>query len=325
MHVKKLRLVVITILGINIALAAISYALNWHAMDQHPPKGSFVKLKGVTTHVIEAPSRKESPAATVVLIHGANTSALDFDNNLLSRLPQHYKVVAIDRPGHGYSERGQTENMHDPTVQAAALLDILASMDIERPILLGHSWAGSVVMAALLTKHSVEPSAGILLSGVTHPWDYQDSLITSTALAPVRGLFFRYQYLPIAGRLAIPSTIEQALAPEEVPENYIQDTGLHLSLRPSYIYNAQDRSNLSSHMTNLVQQYAQIKSPILSIAGSGDTVVPPELHHEKLVAQLDTVEGILIEGAGHAPHHTRTDRVVDLIVDFIEALPNTDT
>jgi len=236
-HVKKLKAVLIAILCANVALAAISLGLNWLASHQHPPEGKFVDLGNITTHVIEAPLSRSDSSAAVVLIHGANTSALDFDNNLLPALSERYSVIAIDRPGHGYSERGQSENMHDPTVQAITILDTLASLGMDSPILIGHSWAGSVVMAALLADHDVEPRAGILIAGVTHPWDYKDSQVTSTALAPVRGLFFRYQYLPIAGRLAIPSTVEQALAPDPVPANYIEDTGLYLSLRPTYLYN----------------------------------------------------------------------------------------
>lgn len=317
---RKIRLVVIAVLCINVALAAISFALNLHAGIQHPPKGIFVEREDITTHVITAPSRRSDSLTNVVLIHGANTSALDFDNNLLSSLSERYNVYAVDRPGHGYSERGPNQKMHDPKVQATSILDTLAQLDIHRPILIGHSWAGSVVLAALLTDHAVEPLAGVLISGVTHPWDYEDSRVTSTALAPVRGLFFRYQYLPIVGRMAIPPTIERALAPDAVPANYIQDTGLYLSLRPTYLYNALDRSNLSRHMINLAGQYDQIEKPILSIAGGGDTVVPPERHHEKLIGQLDTVEAVLIEGAGHAPHHTRPDEVVGAIYDFIDAL-----
>lgn len=40
-----------------------------------------------------------------LLLHGASTSLLDFHASLVPPLAQRHRVVAIDRPGHGYSER----------------------------------------------------------------------------------------------------------------------------------------------------------------------------------------------------------------------------
>lgn len=278
-------------------------------------------------HVIDAapevdqPS-SDSPADALVLIHGASTSSLDFSTNLLPALSRSYRVAAIDRPGHGYSDRGSSPDMHDPVQQANAILETLERMYIRHPVLIGHSWAGSVVLAALLAEGSkVEPVAGVLIAGVSHPWDREDSRPTKLALAPFFGPLFTWQYLAPIGRMAIAPTVERVFAPDEVPENYIHDTGLYLSLRPdTYRYNALDRTNLSDHLIAQSNRYRQINTPLLSIAAIEDHVVPPYDHHDKLIEAVADVKAVMLAGAGHSPHHTRTDDVVSSIETFIEGL-----
>ena len=75
----------------------------------------------------------------MVLFHGASTSALDFTVNLLPELSKRYRVVALDRPGHGHSEKGPRPDMDNPSQQAKLILDTLAEMEIESPVLIGYS------------------------------------------------------------------------------------------------------------------------------------------------------------------------------------------
>ena len=320
------RILAISLLAFNAGLVILTLALSLQAQFQNPMQGELVELDGANIHVIEnttggydAPA--EAAFDALVLIHGASTSALDFTNNLLPELSKHFPVVAIDRPGHGYSDRGSRPDTDSPMQQADIILDTLAVMGIENPVLIGHSWAGSVVLAALLAEHdSVKPAAGVVVAGVSHPYAREDSLPTRLALAPILGPIFRWQYLSPVGRLAMPSTVERFFYPDTVPANYIRDTGLILSLRPDpYLFNARDRSNLSDHLILQAKLYARIKRPLLSIAASEDHVVPPADHHRKLIDAVRDAQAVLISGAGHSPHHTRTDEVVQAIKHFIES------
>jgi len=50
--------------------------------------------------------------------------------------------------------------MYKASQQAGVVLDTLSKMHIKSPVIVGHSWAGSVVLAALLAEHdSVKPVA----------------------------------------------------------------------------------------------------------------------------------------------------------------------
>ena len=69
---------------------------------EHPPTGRFVNVDGVRLHYIE---KGEGPP--VVLLHGNVVTAEDFQTSgVLDLLATQHHVIAFDRPGFGYSDRG---------------------------------------------------------------------------------------------------------------------------------------------------------------------------------------------------------------------------
>lgn len=289
-----------------------------------PGNDSAMALDDTDLQSPERPSsqRPLSTKTTFVLIHGASTSALDFSTNLQPALAMHARVVSIDRPGHGYSERGLVTAAADPAYQARMILNALDTLGIHDPVLIGHSWAGSVIMAALLNEHNtVQVKAGILIAGATHPWEGENPLHVRLSSYPVFGDIFRWQYISPIGRLSLQSAVEGVFSPEKVPDNYIDDTGLALSIRPgTYRHNAQDRTSLSAILETQSLRYPDVSTPLLSIAASEDTVVPAWNHHDRLVAQIPHMQSLMIEGSGHAPHHTQTQTVVDAILNFTQSI-----
>src|SRR5690349_19674755 len=114
-----------------------------------------VVVGGMTLNYVSAGSGRP-----VVLIHGNPGSYEDFTLAVVERLSRSYYVIAFDRPGHGYSER------HDSVqttveVQARIILEALQKLAVEKPVLVGHSWGGSLVLAAAVAYE--DDLAGIVL------------------------------------------------------------------------------------------------------------------------------------------------------------------
>ncbi len=323
-----IRNCLIALITLSVALFILTAGLSYQAEKRYPAKGALIQVGSSRIHVIDSQAFVEDPNTIgsqlnpIVLIHGASTSALDFHSNLYQRLSKTHRVIAVDRPGHGYSDRGSDKNMHDPAIQARIIMDTLQALNMTRPIIIGHSWGGAVAMASLVTQHeSVQPVGAVVIAGATHTYKRNDSLPTSLSLNPIIGPLFRYQFLAPLGRLQIKSAVESVFTPEPMPDNYVDKTGVVLSLRPeTFASNALDRANLSVHLASQSKQYPQIDVPVLSIASSDDNVVFPSTHHEKLIMDLRNVTAKLLQGAGHAPHWTRTDEVVDAIYEFIDQL-----
>ncbi len=116
--------------------------------------------------------------------------------------------------------------------------------------------------------------------------------------------------MPIAERLA-PKAIEGVFAPETAADDYVERIKLPLLFRPaSFRANACDVANLKRHLTRQAQDYSCIEQPAVVVTGTKDTVVWPSIHSDGLIRDLPNARLVVLEGAGHMPHHTRTAEVV---------------
>src|SRR5947209_14025801 len=68
----------------------------------HPAQGRFVEVAGGRLHLLELGSADAPP---VVLLHGASGNLQDMRLALGDRLAARYRVILVDRPGHGWSDR----------------------------------------------------------------------------------------------------------------------------------------------------------------------------------------------------------------------------
>jgi len=128
------------ILRVLLLLAAVVVVLNWtwgELPDEPAPTGSFATVDGVRVHYVERAGR--GPA--VVLIHGLPGTLHDFDR-VARQLPQRH-TIALDRPGFGHSDGGY----HPLARQLELLRALLDRRGVERPVLVGHSYGGTIALA----------------------------------------------------------------------------------------------------------------------------------------------------------------------------------
>ena len=79
----------------------------------------------------------------IVFHHGWPLSADDWDNQMLFFLAEGYRVIAIDRRGHGRSD--QVSEGHDMDHYAADASAVVESLDLRNAVHVGHSTGGGQV------------------------------------------------------------------------------------------------------------------------------------------------------------------------------------
>ncbi len=108
-----------------------------HAGPSSPtrrPAGLF-EIDGVRVHVHIA---GEGPPVGI-LLNGNGSMVQDWlVSGLFDRLRRAYRVIAIDRPGYGHTER-RRDRVWTPYAQAELVRRTLAHLGVEKPIVLGHS------------------------------------------------------------------------------------------------------------------------------------------------------------------------------------------
>ena len=87
----------------------------------HPPCGRFLKIGGLRQHVVELGEGAGVVNAPAIVLHGAGCNLEDMRLALGERLAARHRVILLDRPGLGWSER----KGGDPD---ATVLDALAKM-----------------------------------------------------------------------------------------------------------------------------------------------------------------------------------------------------
>jgi pimeloyl-ACP methyl ester carboxylesterase len=302
---------IVTAVGCVLGVLALFTQLGVSRMEREfAPQGTFMDVGTVRLHYREAGT---GPA--LVLVHGASTNLRDFSASIFEPLSRTHRVIAIDRPGHGFSERPEGD-WPDPGRQAEWIHQLLLGLKVENPVLVGHSWSGSVVLAYMLA-YPKDAAAGVLLAGATHPWPGAVAWYNDLAGIPVIGeLFVRTLVYPL-GLLALDGAVASVFAPNPVPEHYNDTTGVRLSLRPGvFRANAEDTRRLSNFLRIQSRRYAEIQTPLLLLTGSDDTIVPAWNHSDRLYRQAAHVERVQFDDNGHALHHAHPDRVVALITAF---------
>jgi pimeloyl-ACP methyl ester carboxylesterase len=308
-------LVLVAILGLGAAITALSVVCLERA---HRPAGRFVPVAGGRLHVVDLAPASETFSLPVVLLHGASGNLEDERLTLGQALAARRRVILIDRPGHGFSDRPGGAADASPARQAALVVQALTELGVERAIVLGHSWAGALA-AALALDFPGRVAGLVLLAPVTHPWPGGISWYNALAATPVIGpLFVHTLALPL-GLLMIGRGVAGVFAPQRPPPDYIRRTATRLVLRPAeFMANAQDLAVLKDFVTAQVPRYRAIAAPTVVISGDLDTVVSMDIHARAVAALIPDAKLVVLAGIGHMPQHAAADRIVAAI-DGLEA------
>jgi pimeloyl-ACP methyl ester carboxylesterase len=296
-------------------LAALLVVWTWvtakQAASRFPPQGTLVPVNGGRLHLRDMGPRDAPPARTVVMIHGASCNHMALVVPLAEPLLQAgFRVIALDRPGHGHSDRPGGRADASPVRQAAIISEALHAAGVPGAIILAHSFAGAIA-TSMAVNHPALVKGLVLIAPVTHPWPGGITWYYHPGSWPVVDLLFS-NTLPVAGfALTAKAGVDGVFAPQKAPDGYIDATHLPLMLRPAnFRANAQDVAGLASHVAEWSGRYSEILQPATIISGDADTVVWTSIHTEALGRELQDVRKIILKDVGHVPHHADTARVI---------------
>jgi pimeloyl-ACP methyl ester carboxylesterase len=277
----------------------------------HPPRGAFVDMGGGYLHVSEA--RAIGPVrAHVVLIHGASGSEADMMAPLGAKLAARgFHVLAIDRPGHGWSDRLDGET---PARQAALMRAALAKGGVERAIIVAHS-LGGIVGTNLALDHKDFVAGLVLAAPVTHPWPGGTvSWYYTVATTPFFGHVFTH-LLAMPARLALlDRTLAAVFAPQSPPTGYADRTGLARVLRPeNFAANARDVAGAYDVVAKQAPRLKEIIAPTAIVTGDTDGIVLTRVHSYGSERDIPGATLKLLPGVGHSPHWVAPEAIVDAV------------
>lgn len=280
-----------------------------------PPQGQIIDVGGVSVHVLVRGSGPD-----LVLLHGASGNLRDFSFGLIDLLALHYRVIAMDRPGLGYS--GRTSPAYDNAFtsqaetlaeQATLLQAAAAQLGADKPLVLGQSFGGAVALAWAL-DHPDNIAGLILVSAPTQGWNGGLGILYAINSSAFGGAVILPVISAIAPARVVRKTMESIFAPNPVPPGYDAHVGAELVIRRTSLRaNARQVSALKAELLAQIPRYPGLTLPVEMVHGDTDTVVPLTVHSALTVNQIPGAVLTVLPDTGHMPHHSDPAAIIAAI------------
>jgi pimeloyl-ACP methyl ester carboxylesterase len=297
------------------ALWAFTFVQTRRIEARYPPVGAKIDVGGGAIHVVDT-ATLASERGVVTLIHGASGNFADLHVALSDRLSaEGFRVLSVDRPGHGWSDRVPGRDASSPACQAALLRRAAERLGVDAAIVVGHSLGGMTALAMALDWPEFV-RALVLISPLSHPWPGGVDRRYKVGAHPVLGPpFRRLLALPI-GLARMDSGVKGAFAPSPPPPRFIDPTRLPLVLRPrQFLFNCEDVVDAKAAVAALSPRYGEIRAPTEIVTSDTDGVVSPEIHSAGCARDIPDARLTTLPGVGHLPHHIAPAQIVAIILE----------
>ena len=224
----------------------------------------------------------------VLLIHGFGASHTSWIS-IRPKLQERYRVIAVDLPGHGYSDK--YEGDYSIKAVAAKLLKLLDLKGIKRAHVVGHSW-GTAISLSLAVQAPDRVRSLTLMA----PFAYEKQVppFLLWARAPLMGEFLFSQIWDqrLDDRLAYAFyDVEKFATPE------VTDKAKEVMKRPGVLAAALAAAR-GIRFTEMEPAYPELEVPVLILSGREDRVT--RLHAaRRLNADLPNSRHKVIPLCGH--------------------------
>jgi magnesium chelatase accessory protein len=291
-------------------------ALNWDTDGRHWPLrqlSSFIETPRLRWHV-QCAQHPNPQAKSVLLLHGTGASTHSW-RHLIPLLRDHYTVIAIDFPGHGF-----TSMPHDSDVatlfsisgMTAGVAELLTQIQLKPDIVVGHS-AGAAVACMLTLNGHFQPQHLVSLNGALLPLDG----VSGQIFSPLAKVLTKAPWVPelFAWQAARPSVLQKLL----------QGTGSKLDSEGTKLYQTlisnPSHAQAALHMMaywdlhTFWERLRTLQDPLTLIVGSQDWIVPPSVAYRvaETLPHLRSQDIISLPNLGHLAHEEQAQWVADEI------------
>ncbi|MCI0401879.1 MAG: alpha/beta hydrolase [Gammaproteobacteria bacterium] len=268
----------------------------------------YVDLNGVKLRYITAGS-----GVPLVLLHTIRTQ-LDIFRKVIPELSKHFKVYALDYPGHGFSDIPKVD--YRPEVFVDTVSGFLDKLDIRDAIVAGISIGGTIPLILAARQNSRLKKVISI-----NPYDYAAGrgIHRSSVLA---NLIFSLSFVPIVGPTVMRlrnSIVEQKILeggvayPEALPVDFKKEL-FQVGCRPGHYKAFISLIRNSSAWDKARHEYGRIRIPVLLVYGAHDWSRPEERDaNQKAIAGAEMT---IVSDAGHFISLDAPDEVIRSIKRF---------
>jgi magnesium chelatase accessory protein len=276
----------------------------------HREFSRFVTAAGMCWHV-----QRLGSGPAVLLIHGTGAATHTW-RDVLPLLAKDHDVVAVDLPGHGFSDAGHGARSSIAGM-SAGLNALLGELRIEPRYYVGHS-AGAVVACRMALDRTPGPRAIVSINGAFLPLGGAAQLLFS----PMARLISSNSLLPrlLAHRAGNRASVARMLA---ATGSRIGGEGVDLYARlvrnPRHVAGAMAMMG-QWDLAGFERELPRLTAPLALIVGENDRAVPP--HQANLIARRVAVASVRrLAGLGHLAHEEEPGLLANEMLQIFARYP----
>lgn len=271
----------------------------------------FISAAGLLWHVQAFPAAR-ADAPLILLIHGT-ASATHSWRDVAPLLAQRYRVLALDLPGHAFTEMPSPAAAQSLGGMAQRVAGLLQQMQLSPALVVGHS-AGAAVAARMVLDGSIRPAALVSLNGAF----LRFGGVAHAIFAPMARLM-------ASGTLAAKFFAWQADDPVVI-QRLMRSTGSVIDANGMRCYQRlmQSPSHVRAALAmmahwdleSLERALPQLAVPVWLVAADNDLTVPPQ-QAVQVAKRLPQAKRVLWPMLGHLAHEESPRQCVDLLLEVM--------
>ncbi len=293
-------IILLSIAAILVGFVLLSYLIEALRRAPEPPAGvawdpqirsRYVEVGGVRLRYIMVGDR-----TPLVLFHTLRTH-LDIFQKVIPALSRHFRVYAVDYPGHGFSDLPKAA--YTPEFFFTSVAGFLKALDIRNAVVVGESIGGTL---ALLLAARANPHVAKVIAINTYDYDRGRGIHRGSALSRVA---FSMSNVPVLGgtmwrsrtRFLFKQVIGHSVHHDDAIPPALMREMYEVGNRP-YHYRA--FMSLVRHFPkweDARSEYGKISIPVLLLYSEHDWSRPQESQANKMAISGAKLE--LIKDAGH--------------------------
>ena len=273
----------------------------------HRAASRFVQAAGIDWHVQDI---GEPHLPVLLLLHGTGAATHSW-RGLVPLLTPQFRVVAMDLPGHGFTQKPPRSLLSLPGM-ANGVRDLLKVLAIQPALVAGHS-AGAAVMIRMTLDCSIRPKGLVSLNGALTPYGGDAARL----LSPIARLLFLNPLMPrlFAWRAGDRASVERLI---RNTGSSIDSDGVDqyrtLVAAPDHVAAALGMM-ANWDLQPLARDMGMLDVPLLLLAAANDKAIKSE-DAFKVRALASGAKVEIMRSGGHLAHEEQPNAVATLMLDF---------
>ena len=254
---------------------------------------------------------------TLLFIHGLGNYGPVWKHQLTG-LKQHYRCIAIDLPGNGYSSRGDYPYSLFFYAESVALF--IEKMELKNVVLCGHSMGGQIALIIALRYPHIATKL-VLVAPAGFEYFSAHEVMMMQSMLSMGNLFY-------ADEFHLESAIRQSFYSTQNESNsIISELKIIMNAHSMKQWRDMSLAGVKAMLNEQVQQYLpDITIPVYTIFGDKDAMIPNTLVHfgetpesiaKKATALIPHATYKMIKQAGHFVQIEKSNEVNRIILDFV--------